>query len=126
MARILVIDDSPTVVHFVRLALAADGHDVKALDSFIQLAAIVRDDPPDLVLLDLNIPALSGLSMGGLVRKYEQGKTRIVIYSSRPVEELRQAARELKAVAVLRKSSNTAELRSVVKDALMAQPATHP
>jgi len=124
MARILVIDDSATVIHFVRSALSEDGHVVSSLESFIHLAGVIRGDAPDLVLLDLNIPALSGLSMGNLVRKYEQRSIPIVIYSSRPAGEMQLAARELRAVSVLRKGSDPNELRNAVNGALMTQAAS--
>lgn len=118
MSRILVVDDSPTVVRFVELALRADGHDVRSLDSFIQLGAVVRDDPPDLILLDLNIPALSGLSMGNLVRKYERAPIPIIIYSSQEESTMRSAAAELGAVSVLKKTLAPDALREAVNDAL--------
>lgn len=118
MARILIVDDSPTVVRFVERTLRMDGHDVSSLDSFIQLAAVVRDEPPDLILLDLNIPALSGLSMGGMVRKYQSSPIPIIIYSSQDEEEMRSAATELGAVAVLKKTLAPETLRAVVQDAL--------
>jgi DNA-binding response OmpR family regulator len=114
MARILVVDDSPTVIHFVRGALGADGHEVEALDSFINLAFIVKNRPPDLVILDLNIPALSGLSMGNIMRKYESRSIPIVIYSSRGEAEMRSAAKELNASGVVAKSSRADELRAEV------------
>lgn len=118
MARVLIIDDSPTVIHFVRAALSKDGHDTQVLDSFIRLAAVVREDPPDLILLDLNIPALSGLTMGSLVRKYEQRKVPIIIYSSQGETEMEDAARALGAVSVLRKGADASALRLSVKNAL--------
>ena len=117
-ARILIVDDSPTVVRFVQTTLKADGHHVTSLDNFIQLAAVIRNDPPDLILLDLNIPALSGLTMGSMVRKYEDGTIPIIIYSSQDEEEMRRAAEELGAVAVLKKTNAPEALRTAVKDAL--------
>jgi two-component system, OmpR family, response regulator len=114
MARILVVDDSPTVIQFIRSSLRSDGHEVEALDSFINLAFIVRNSPPDLVILDLNIPALSGLSMGNILRKYETRRIPIVIYSSRGEAEMRSAAKELSAAAVIPKSSRSDELRAEV------------
>ncbi len=123
MARVLIIDDSPTVIRFVQMALAQDGHDVRALDSFIQLAAVIREDPPDLVLLDLNIPALSGLTMGTLVRKYQSRQVPIIIYSSQGDLEMQKAAQALGAVAVLQKGADATALRLYVKSALGLAPA---
>ncbi len=124
MARILIVDDSPTVVRFAEWALRVDGHEVTSLDSFIQLAAVVRDNPPDLILLDLNMPALSGLSMGGMVRKYETIPVPIVIYSSQEEDEMWRAAIALGAVSVLKKTLSPEGLRAAVKNALRQSSST--
>ncbi len=60
MATILIVEDHPTMRDAVRLVLEEDGHEVEeASDGEMGLAA-VRAHPPDVVLLDLNIPVLSG------------------------------------------------------------------
>jgi CheY-like chemotaxis protein len=60
MATILIVEDHPTMRDAMRLVLEEDGHDVEdASDGESGLAA-VRAHLPDVVLLDLNIPALSG------------------------------------------------------------------
>ena len=60
MATILIVEDHPTMRDAMRLVLEEDGHDVEeASDGETGLAA-VRAHPPDVVLLDLNIPAMSG------------------------------------------------------------------
>ncbi len=60
MATILIVEDHPTMRDAMRLVLEEDGHDVEeASDGETGLDA-VRAHPPDLVLLDLNIPVLSG------------------------------------------------------------------
>jgi len=60
MATILIVEDHPTMRDAMRLVLEEDGHDVEeASDGETGLAA-VRAHPPDVVLLDLNIPVMSG------------------------------------------------------------------
>ena len=60
MARILVIDDEPELVRFVRRALEAAGHVVtSANDGAVGLGAALND-PPDLVILDLVMPGVDG------------------------------------------------------------------
>ena len=58
MARILVIDDSPTVVLSVSRLLLADGHVVEKVDNVSELSGYLRAMRPDLVLLDLEMPTL--------------------------------------------------------------------
>ena len=60
MATILLIDDEPELVRFVRRALEADGHEVAtAVDGAIGLGLALRDGP-DLVVLDLLMPGVDG------------------------------------------------------------------
>lgn len=60
MAGILVIDDEPELVRFVRRALEADGHHVSvALDGAIGLG-MAMNESPDLVVLDLLMPGVDG------------------------------------------------------------------
>ena len=60
MATILIVEDHPTMRDAMRLVLEEDGHDVEeASDGETGLAA-VRAHPPDVILLDLSIPVMSG------------------------------------------------------------------
>jgi len=120
MARILVVDDSATAVQFVRVAVRADGHVVEGLDSFIRLASIVVNEPPDLVLLDLSIAAMSGATVASVVNKYAAKRIPILIYSSRSEAELKAAASEMKASGYVRKGPSMNELRQAVSAALRA------
>ena len=58
--RILVVDDTPANVHILQARLAANGYDiVTAADGEAALAA-VRETQPDLILLDVMMPRMSG------------------------------------------------------------------
>ena len=60
MATILIVEDHPTMRDAMRLVLEEDGYDVEeATDGEAGIAA-VRAQPPDVMLLDLNIPVVSG------------------------------------------------------------------
>lgn len=60
MAQILVVDDEPDLVRFVKRALEADGHEVKtAMDGAIGLG-LALGQKPDLVILDLLMPGVDG------------------------------------------------------------------
>ena len=60
MARILIIEDNPANMMLMAYLLSAAGHAViEALDGQKGLA-IARDDSPDLVLCDLQLPGMDG------------------------------------------------------------------
>lgn len=123
MARILVIDDSPTVATFLEGALGRDGHEVAALDSFVDLYARLRDFEPDLVFLDLEMPALSGEKVGEFLRRFERRRVEIVLFSSRPRAEIDEVAAKLGAVAAIEKTNNPKVVRAAVRQLLAARAA---
>jgi eukaryotic-like serine/threonine-protein kinase len=65
--RILLVDDEPLIRGFMT-TLLRDRYDVReALDAESALAEIVRN-PPDLVVVDVNLPGMSGADLVGRVR----------------------------------------------------------
>lgn len=60
MARILVVEDSPDIRVLVRMLLEAAGHDVSTASDGRAGVEAVRAMRPDLVLMDLSLPVLSG------------------------------------------------------------------
>ena len=63
MARVLVVDDDPTVREVVVSYLRAAQHDVLEAADGESVAAIMRDTPADLVVLDLMLPGIDGLEV---------------------------------------------------------------
>jgi DNA-binding NarL/FixJ family response regulator len=101
--RVLVIDDSPSIITHIRQLLGAHGHTVESLELFVHLPDRLKHDPPDLIVLDLNMPALPGIAMGGLIKRYQPREIPIIVYSSQPRPELEAAARKLNAAGCVQK-----------------------
>ena len=59
-ARVLVIDDSPTIVRVVQLVLTKAGYDVSSAADGEEGLAMARAQRPDLILLDFVMPKLNG------------------------------------------------------------------
>ena len=58
--RILCIEDEPEMIDLIRLILAQHGFDVQGADGGREGLAMVRENPPDLILLDLMMPDVDG------------------------------------------------------------------
>ena len=63
MARILVVDDDDAIRLLVSRVLAMRGHDVRMAADGVDALRQVRAEPIDLVILDLMMPRLDGLSV---------------------------------------------------------------
>lgn len=59
-ARILIVEDHPTMREAMRLVLEGEGFDIDEASDGAQALAAVQEDRPDLVLLDMSIPGVSG------------------------------------------------------------------
>jgi DNA-binding response OmpR family regulator len=69
MARILVVEDSPTIVSTVEWILRQNGHQVYIARDGLTALASVRAFVPDLVLLDILLPHTNGFEVCTLMRK---------------------------------------------------------
>ena len=58
--RILIVEDHPTMREAMRLVLEGEGFDIDEASDGQTALTMVRDDPPDLVFLDMNIPGPTG------------------------------------------------------------------
>jgi CheY-like chemotaxis protein len=61
--KILVIDDEPDVVSFLTRLLRDQGYSVESASSAVDALALLEQGPPDLILLDLQMPYESGTDL---------------------------------------------------------------
>ncbi|MBX3246657.1 MAG: response regulator [Myxococcales bacterium] len=108
---VLVVDDDEEQLDMVRRFLRLEGFDVETSSSPIGVSNLVRRMRPNVVLLDVNIPALSGPHLLQVLKKnLEGGDTRFVLYSSEDAAELRRLASEVGADAYIEKGGDGASL----------------
>jgi DNA-binding response OmpR family regulator len=114
MARILVIDDEPGMVRLISRALERDGHTTHvAYDGIAGLKA-VGEQRPDLVVLDLLMPGVSGLGVLGAMAADHPG-TKVVVISASGEDRARVKCLELGAVDYLGKPFEVHELLARVR-----------
>ena len=118
MARILVIDDSATAIEKARSTLEKQGHHVSSLHRMIDLAGLLKTDPPELVLLDLSMPGMSGDAFAKLIKKFAPNPIPIVLFSSRSRKELAEKARTLEVDGYVSKLDPPEQLALAVERSL--------
>lgn len=63
MARILVVEDEPSLQKLLEYQLKRVGHEIRVSADGQQALALVKSDRPDLVLLDVILPVLGGFQV---------------------------------------------------------------
>ena len=84
---ILVVDDEPEIVRFVRAYLEDAGYRVVTANNGQEALFVARHEKPDLVILDLMMPEMDGWDF---IRRYRQERDTPVIMLTARVEETDQ------------------------------------
>lgn len=78
-ACVLVVDDNPTNLKLVSDVLEFDGYQIlKAADAEVA-QEIIRSTPPDLILMDISLPAMDGLTLTRLLKADERTRHIVIV-----------------------------------------------
>lgn len=69
MATILIIDDEPIIRQLFQKVLEHEGHTVLTAGNGHEAIDVLRDQIPDLMLLDMMMPQMDGMSLLRLIRR---------------------------------------------------------
>ena len=117
--KILVIDDDEKVLSIARRNLEAAGYEVLVASSALKMPQIVQREKPDLVLLDIEMPALSGEHVLDLATLFDFLRTTpIVLHSAKSDEELQALVARSQAKGYIKKTSNAITFVSQVEQFL--------
>jgi two-component system KDP operon response regulator KdpE len=120
MAKILVIDDDPSLNRALRLGLQAGGHDVTTAatgEHGISQTALLS---PDVVVLDMGLPDMDGIAVCRTIRGWSD--VPIIILSATGAENRKVAALDAGANDYVTKPFSTPELLARIR-ALMRRNA---
>ena len=114
--RILVVDDERGPREALRVLLDPPYHVVTAID-VPEALRLIHKTPPDLILLDVKMPGMSGIEVLKLVKEVDAGIEAIMITGHATVETVRDAL-TYGATEYLIKPFNVEEVDGAVKKAL--------
>ncbi len=83
-ARILVVDDEPQILRFLRPSLSAAGYNVITASNGTEALKLTADTAPDAILLDLGLPDIDGKDVIRRIRRWSQ--VPIIVVSARDRE----------------------------------------
>src|SRR2546423_10415373 len=115
--RILVVEDDASIQRALRRSLTISGYEVLVVDNGRQAVELVREQQPDLILLDLSLPGeIDGLGVCVQVRQWSQ--VPIIVVSARTDEKQKVQALDKGADDYLTKPFNNDELLARVRACL--------
>jgi len=119
--RILVVEDNTDLRRMFRMSLALAGYDVEEAGDGFDALRLVESRPPDLVVLDLVLPALDGVSVQQeLAACPVTSQIPVVIVTGSNIDTDR-----LDVACVLHKPVMPDELIHTVRRCLAQAPASH-
>jgi len=121
-ARILVVDDEPQIRRVMRTSLTEQGYIVTDGRSGEEALERLRQDHPDLVLLDINMPGMGGLEACREIR--ETSDVAVIVLTVRDSEADKVAALDAGADDYITKPFSMPELLARIRAALRRLPVT--
>jgi two-component system KDP operon response regulator KdpE len=115
-SRVLVIDDEPKILRALEMNLVARGYHVDLAVSGEAALEVAARRPPDLVILDLGLPGMDGISVVTAFR--ERNNVPILVLSARETERAKVAALDAGADDYVTKPFGMDELVARVRAAL--------
>ncbi len=117
----LIVDDEPQIRRFLRISLEANGYRVHEAKTGQEAIAAAAQSRPDVIILDMNLPDLSGLEVLSHLREWTH--TPVIILSVRDADRDKVAALDAGADDYLTKPFSMAELMARLRVARRrAQP----
>ena len=117
--KILIVDDDEDLAKGLRVRLRAQNYAVGVATDAVSATSEAKKDPPDLILLDLGLPAGDGFIVMERLSNIESlASVPIIVVSARDPETNKKRALEAGAMAYLQKPVDNEELLIAIRKAL--------
>jgi two-component system KDP operon response regulator KdpE len=121
-AKIMVVDDDPQIRRVLRTAFVAQGYEAVDARNGEEALEMLRDEKVDLVILDVNMPGMSGLDTCRAIRS--SSEIPIVMLTVRDAEADKVEALDAGADDYMTKPFGSPELLARIRAALRRSPQT--
>ncbi len=119
MPRILIVDDSETVLNFLRAILEAEQYEVAAAADGTDALAMVHRALPDLIVTDSIMPGIDGFALLRALRSDAATEAvPVIMLTSGSPDDPDHIAREPRPDAFVKKSADFGPLLAEIRDAL--------
>jgi len=124
--RVLVVDDEPRMIGFIRMNLELEGHQVIEAHNGLEALDAVRTQLPDIVILDVMMPELDGFETLRMLREFSE--IPVIMLTAKGDENDKVYGLELGADDYVTKPFGPRELSSRIKAVMRRwkNPSTSP
>lgn len=119
MAKILAVDDSASMRQMVSFTLKGAGHDVTEATDGVEALGLAKNGPVDLVISDVNMPNMDGITLIGELRKLSTYKyTPILMLTTESGSDKKSEGKAAGATGWIVKPFNPDQLIATIKKVL--------
>jgi two-component system, OmpR family, alkaline phosphatase synthesis response regulator PhoP len=122
VSRILIVDDENDFIELLQYKLAGHGYDLIVANDGVHALSQARLLKPDLILLDILLPDLDGLSVCEILRRQPATKKIPVIFMSALSSEVTRRTASMQAVDFFTKPLDLERLLQRIADLLHCEP----
>jgi len=121
MARVLIVDDSPTQIFALKRLVEEWGHETMVAESGDLALTLARQEQPDVILMDIIMPGMSGFqATRNLSKDSETHSIPVIFVSSKDGEADRIWGMRQGAIGFVTKPVKPEVLLSAITDAVAA------
>jgi len=113
--KVLIVDDNEVCRAVVRESLELGGFEVIELENPLGMSRVVNHEKPDVVLMDVEMPAMEGDKAVEIFLKHRLHDCTILLYSGRSPRELETLARNCGATGFVPKTVTDAALALAIR-----------
>jgi DNA-binding response OmpR family regulator len=123
MTKVAIIEDDAAISQMYRIKFEAEGYEVETAENGKLGLALAEDMKPDIILLDLMMPIMTGEEMLAALRRTEWGKNiKVIILTNRGEQEIPPEVKDLGVDALILKAAMTPrQVAELVKTKLQTQ-----
>jgi CheY-like chemotaxis protein len=123
--RILIVDDEEDFIELVKFRLAGVGYEFLVASDGVQALSQARQFKPDLILLDILLPDLDGLSVCEILRRQPATRKIPVIFMSALTSDVTRRSATLNAQDFFTKPLDLPRLQQRIADLLHQEAAAN-